>query len=75
MVLELGRVPNPLIDRFYLHDLPRVAPWVWEGVQQVGAERVLSIVRQLGRDPNNPLLMMVWVAAFRTAAGPRSLAC
>ena len=59
----LGYIPNPLIDKFNLGDLIKVAPWVYEDIQAVGPQVVKNAVQKMGLEPDEPQAMMTWVSA------------
>jgi hypothetical protein len=62
---DLDNIPDPLTDTFELIELRRIAPWIWEDVQRVGADRLLVAIRQRGADPGQPQMMQTYVAALR----------
>jgi hypothetical protein len=59
----LGYIPNPLLDKFSLGELIRVAPWVYEDIQAVGPQIVKGVVRDMGLEPEEPQAMTTWVSA------------
>ena len=61
--MTLGYIPNPLIDKFSLGELIKVAPWVYEDIQAVGPQTVKSIVQDMGLEPDEPQAMTTWVSA------------
>jgi hypothetical protein len=62
-------VPDPLIDRFALGDLPRYAPWVAEQIDEIGRDNVFRELRTIGRDPAAPQRMTDWVSALSRCTG------
>lgn len=63
-------VPDPLVDRFALHELPRYAPWVAEQIDLVGPAKVAGELRSAGCDPDEPQRMHDWVAALSRCNTP-----
>ena len=61
--MTLGYIPNPLIDKFSLGELIKVAPWVYEDIQAVGPQTVKSVVQEMGLEPDEPQAMTIWVSA------------
>jgi hypothetical protein len=61
--MTLGHIPNPLIDKFSMGELIRVAPWVYEDIQAVGPQTVKSVVHDMGLEPDEPQAMTTWVSA------------
>jgi hypothetical protein len=66
---HLDRIADPLRERFYLKDLPAIAPWVAEEIDFAGVDDVRRIVAELGYDPAAPQLMMTWVSALSRLRG------
>lgn len=63
-------IPDPLVDRFALEELPRYAPWVAEQIELVGRGHVASQLRGVGCDPDEPQRMRDWVAALSRCTSP-----
>jgi len=63
-ISTLDRIPDPLIDRFDLDDLPRIAPWVYDEITSIGVNEVKHTIADMGEDPSESLLMRTWVEAL-----------
>lgn len=61
--ITLDRIPDPLIDKFSMGELIRVAPWVYEDIQAVGPRTIASVVKDMGLVPEEPQAMTTWVSA------------
>jgi hypothetical protein len=64
------RIADPLVDRFSLDDLPRIAPWVAEEIRLVGVDAVRDYIGRRGDDPDAAQPMTAWIAALRSCSGP-----
>ncbi len=61
----LTHVPDPLRDSFTLSELPKIAPWVAEELQQLGRNEVGKVLLRWGRDIDEPLPMTTWVSVLK----------
>ena len=57
MRIRSDRTPDPLKDRFDLDDLPWIAPWVAEQIEEVGRDTIRASLSTRGIDPDRPQMM------------------
>lgn len=62
---SIDRIRDPLIDRFEIDELTKMAPWVYEEIQAIGADRIRSAIADQGFDAKEPQSMQTWVSAIR----------
>lgn len=67
---RIHRIIDPLQERFALADLPSIAPWVAEQIEDVGRNAVCDEIRARGVDPGAPQPMHVWVGALTALHDP-----
>jgi hypothetical protein len=52
---------DPLSGRFRVDELPRIAPWVYEEITEIGSMAVRTQIAELGYSQDEPLAMATWV--------------
>jgi hypothetical protein len=61
----IAHIPDPLVDAFTLNDLPRIAPWVAEELDQLGRNEVGRVLSRWGKDIDEPQPMTTWVSVLK----------
>jgi hypothetical protein len=61
---NLNRIRDPLAEKFWLDELPSIAPWIYEEVTTIGIEDIKRTIAGFGESPDEPQLMTTWVSAI-----------